>query len=49
LDDFTGDGQTDILWRSQSTGALSLWAMNGTTIQSAQILGTNPQTGWTLL
>ncbi|MNF10630.1 hypothetical protein D3C80_2116290 [compost metagenome] len=47
--DFTGDGQTDILWRSQSTGALSLWSMNGTTVQSAQMLGTAPEPGWTLL
>ncbi|MBK3734146.1 hypothetical protein GAY29_13690 [Azospirillum brasilense] len=49
LDDFTGDGQTDILWRSQSSGALSLWSMNGTTVQSAQMLDTAPQQGWSLL
>ncbi len=29
--DFNGDGQTDILWRHQVTGAVQFWAMNGTT------------------
>jgi RHS repeat-associated protein len=28
--DFNGDGQTDILWRHQVTGAIQFWAMNGT-------------------
>ncbi len=30
LADFTGDGQTDILWRNVATGDLLVWEMNGT-------------------
>ena len=38
--DFDGDGNTDILWRSESTGKLYMWLMNGTTIVTNQSLGT---------
>jgi hypothetical protein len=31
LDDFDGDGRTDILWRNANTGANTLWLMDGTT------------------
>ncbi|MGB3558135.1 MAG: calcium-binding protein, partial [Geitlerinemataceae cyanobacterium] len=30
--DFTGDGQTDIIWRNTVTGDNVIWAMNGTTV-----------------
>jgi ELWxxDGT repeat protein len=33
IGDFNGDGNSDILWRN-SSGALNLWQMNGTTITS---------------
>jgi FG-GAP-like repeat/Fibronectin type III domain len=33
--DFNGDGKDDILWRQSSTGAVTLWLMNGGTIQSS--------------
>ncbi|MBW4521164.1 MAG: PQQ-dependent sugar dehydrogenase [Scytolyngbya sp. HA4215-MV1] len=29
--DFTGDGQVDLVWRNQATGAQVFWQMNGTT------------------
>jgi lysophospholipase L1-like esterase len=32
--DFNNDGKADILWRDASTGELSLWLMNGTTVTS---------------
>ena len=32
--DFNGDGSTDVLWR-QSSGSLSLWSMNGSTVTSS--------------
>ena len=38
--DFNGDGNTDILWRSESTGKLYMWLMSGTTIVTNQSLGT---------
>ncbi len=32
--DFNGDGKSDILWRKTSTGSVSIWLMNGGSIQS---------------
>jgi hypothetical protein len=32
--DFDGDRKADILWRQQSTGAVTLWFMNGGTVKS---------------
>jgi hypothetical protein len=32
--DWNGDGTADILWRQNSTGVVSLWLMNGGSIQS---------------
>jgi FG-GAP-like repeat len=41
--DFNGDGDADILWRTDG-GALAIWSMNGTQIQSADFTrqGTSP-------
>lgn len=39
--DFNADGKADILWRQTSTGAVSIWLMNGSTVLS------NPG-GWTV-
>lgn len=36
--DFQGDGRADILWRNRSTGAMSIWLMNGATIASTREL-----------
>jgi hypothetical protein len=32
--DFNGDGESDILWRNNSSGRTQIWLMNGTDIQS---------------
>jgi hypothetical protein len=32
IGDFTGNGNTDLLWRQNGTGALSEWIMDGTRI-----------------
>ena len=34
ISDFNADGSADVLWR-QSSGALALWSMNGTTVTSS--------------
>src|SRR5262249_34537181 len=44
---FNGDGSTDILWRDNSTGAVSIWLMNGTQVQQASGLGVVP-TNWSI-
>ena len=36
--DFNGDGKTDILWRDTS-GAVSVWFMNGTSVIGTGSLG----------
>jgi hypothetical protein len=33
-EDFTGDGQNDLLWSNPATGELSLWPLNGVTLQN---------------
>jgi hypothetical protein len=33
--DFNGDGKKDILWRSSTTGEVSVWTMNGSAITSS--------------
>lgn len=38
--DFNGDLKADILWRQGSSGAVSMWLMNGGTVQSAVQAGT---------
>jgi probable HAF family extracellular repeat protein len=50
--DFNGDGKADILWR-QSTGALALWDMNGTTISASGVVtfqgsALAPDASWTI-
>jgi probable HAF family extracellular repeat protein len=42
--DFTGDSQADILWRQGSTGALTLWSMNGSAVTSSDVLTSNGST-----
>jgi Bacterial Ig-like domain len=39
VEDFSGDGKSDIVWRHQTSGALVLWNMDGATItqQSASV------------
>ena len=32
--DFNNDGKPDILWQHQTTGTLSVWLMNGTSLAS---------------
>ena len=37
IGDFNGDGSADVFWR-QSTGALSLWSMNGSSVASSSAI-----------
>ena len=39
LGDQTGDGRADLLWRHDTSGALFLWTMNGTTLTAQTYLG----------
>ena len=36
---FSGDGTSDILWRNGQTGEVAQWAMSGSTLTSAAIVG----------
>lgn len=36
--DLDGDGQTDLLWQHTTTGDLTAWLMNGTTLRSGDAL-----------
>ncbi len=45
--DFNGDGRSDILWRSPTTGALAIWFMNGGAVQSTAVMGVG--SGWDLV
>jgi len=46
IGDFDGNGSEDILWRDTS-GNVSIWLMNGTSILSTTVLGNVPLT-WTV-
>jgi hypothetical protein len=40
ITDFDGDGLSDVLWQSKTTGALAIWTMRGNTVTSTQWLST---------
>jgi ELWxxDGT repeat protein len=42
--DYNGDGRTDLMWRNSTTGAHSIWLMNGTAPSSTAIVVI--PTGW---
>jgi hypothetical protein len=42
--DYNGDGRSDILWQN-SSGAVGVWEMNGTTVLGAAILA-SPGPTW---
>ena len=48
--DFNGDGNTDILWRFEGTGALQglniIWYMNGTTVLEEAVFSQITDTAW---
>jgi hypothetical protein len=44
--DFNADGKADILWRNISTGANSVWYMNGATIASSAYLDPVADLNW---
>lgn len=44
--DFTYDGEPDILWKNQSSGALSLWEMNDTSYVSSITVASATSTDW---
>src|SRR5262249_47700971 len=51
--DFNGDGIADILWRQTGAGLLANWTMNGSQIQSSQLLTSQgnvvaPDSSWTI-
>jgi hypothetical protein len=49
LGDFNGDGKADILWRNNTTGDVSIWLMNGTSVASQGDLGiVSPSSGWVI-
>ena len=41
-DDFNGDGNGDLLWRTDA-GALAVWEMNGTQIKAANYISKTAQ------
>jgi hypothetical protein len=46
LNDFTGDGKTDIVWRNYATGQNALWVMDGTVLRSSLSLQTVNDFNW---
>lgn len=47
--DFNRDGRSDLLWRHERTGRLSVWTMNGATNLGSLDFGTSATAGWQLL
>lgn len=50
LGDFDADGDVDVLWQNDSTGALAAWVMNGITVQNGLFLKMSvPDTRWKIV
>ena len=47
--DFNRDGKNDILVRNLSTGGISVWYMNGTTVSSQQTFATSRDINWKII
>ena len=47
--DFDGDGKADLVWRHAQTGEVSVWLMNGLTLQRAGSLLTVNDSGWQIM
>ncbi len=47
INDFNGDGKTDVLWYDRRTREVELWLMNGVQPPEAKIIGTN-SLGWAI-
>src|SRR5205085_2415016 len=43
--DLNGDGKADIILKNNSTGAISVWMMNGTTLTTGSVIAT-PNIAW---
>jgi hypothetical protein len=37
--DFSGNGQSDLLWRNKYTGEIGVWIMNGNSVNEAVVVG----------
>jgi hypothetical protein len=49
MTDLNSDGSPDILWQSQSTGAVCCWLMNGTTCSDWGYLASGVPAGWQVI
>jgi hypothetical protein len=50
LEDFNGDGRTDLLWYNQYNGELGVWLLNGSTIIQTFSYGrVDPKSGWVII
>src|SRR3989440_571147 len=47
--DFNGDGKSDILWRSNTSGQNAIWIMNGTTLSSNTAIPTVTDLNWSIV
>jgi hypothetical protein len=49
--DIDSDGKPDLIWQNQTTGQLSYWLMNGTTLVSGDYLygGQAVDTNWKIV
>jgi hypothetical protein len=47
LADYDDDGDVDVIWQNDATGALAAWVMNGLSVQQGMYLGANmPDANW---
>jgi 6-phosphogluconolactonase (cycloisomerase 2 family) len=49
LEDYDGDGDTDIVWRHSEAGQDVIWFMNGASLDHGAFTTTLPDTGWSLV
>lgn len=50
LGDYDADGDIDVLWQNDATGALAAWVMNGISVQYGMLLNMSvPDTNWKIV
>lgn len=47
--DFNGDGRSEVYWRNTSTGANSIWVLNGSTVTSSATVHIEADQAWKVL
>ncbi|KJU86680.1 hypothetical protein MBAV_001125, partial [Candidatus Magnetobacterium bavaricum] len=46
VNDYNGDGKSDVLWQNTQTGLIYIWFMDGVNIKGSKQVGLVPDADW---